>query len=129
MSGTVEAPTPARMLDLLSGFIHELRAAGLPVSMTENLDAMRALAHVPLEERLTREELEWRVQRFREEVEAEIRRRLVLDRGPQALARSLRAKLPEDVDFMHASREEMAALQRAIGPLARALAARLAMRR
>jgi hypothetical protein len=45
------------------------------------------------------------------------------------LARSLRAKLPEDVEFMHASREEMAALQRAIGPLARALAARLAMRR
>ena len=30
---------------------------------------------------------------------------------------------------MHASREEMAALQQAIGPLARALAARLAMRR
>jgi uncharacterized protein with von Willebrand factor type A (vWA) domain len=267
---------PGRMLDLLSGFVHELRAAGLPVSMTENLDAMRALAHVPmedrsafktalaatlvkhaghrkafdllfdvyfalqpfdlgdtddgdgqgaepgggvpmpgsvpgggaggeaspeelaamllravldpdalrrlaaaavtryagmepgrpvggtyylyrtlrrldldtlldrlmdqvrgdrsgfadpLEERLAREELEARIRRFREEVEAEIRRRLVLDRGPQSLARSLRAKLPEDVEFMHASREEMAALQRTIGPLARALAARLAMRR
>ena len=82
-----------------------------------------------LEERLAREELAARIQRLREEVEAEIRRRLVVDRGAEAMARSLRAKLPEDVEFMHASREEMAALQRAIGPLARALAARLAMRR
>ncbi|MDQ1518131.1 MAG: uncharacterized protein QOE80_3961 [Actinomycetota bacterium] len=276
---TVEVPAPGRMLDLLSGFVHELRAAGLPVSMTENLDAMRALEYVPmgdraafktalsatlvkhadhakvfnilfdvyfalqpfdldddedgsdgrpgggvpvpgsmpgggaggdaspealaamlmraildpdtlrrfaaaavaryagmepgrpvggtyylyrtlraldldslldrlmeqlsrermetgqggfadeLEERLAREELAARIQRVREEVEAEIRRRLVADRGPEAMARSLRAKLPEDVEFMHASRDEMAALQRAIGPLARALAARLAMRR
>jgi uncharacterized protein with von Willebrand factor type A (vWA) domain len=82
-----------------------------------------------LEERLAREELAARIQRVREEVEAEIRRRLVADRGPEAMAKSLRAKLPEDVEFMHASRDEMAALQRAIGPLARALAARLAMRR
>ncbi|HEV7861159.1 MAG TPA: hypothetical protein VGR20_00610, partial [Acidimicrobiia bacterium] len=277
---TVDVPAPGRMLDLLSGFVHELRAAGLPVSMTENLDAMRALEYVPiddraafkttlsatlvkhadhakvfnilfdvyfalqpfdlddddedggsgrsgggapvpgsmpgggaggdaspealaamlmramldpdalrrfaaaavtrhagmepgrpvggtyylyrtlraleldslldrlmeqlaqarmesgqggfadeLEERLAREELAARIQRVREEVEAEIRRRLVADRGPEAMARSLRVKLPEDVEFMHASRDEMAALQRAIGPLARALAARLAMRR
>ncbi len=28
------------MLDLLSGFVVELRNAGLPVSLTENLDAM-----------------------------------------------------------------------------------------
>jgi len=272
---TLDVPAPGRMLDLLSGFVHELRAAGLPVSMTENLDAMRALEHIPLEdratfktalkttlvkhadhervfnilfdvyfalqpfdlegddedgpggrpgggvpvpgslpgggaggdaspeelmamlmramldpdalrafaaaavtrhagmepgrpvggtyylyrtlraldldslldrlmeqlaeqqggfadeleERLAREELAARMERLREEVEAEIRRRLVADRGPEAMARSLRAKLPEDVEFMHASRDEMAALQRAIGPLARALAARLAMRR
>src|SRR5438270_8282033 len=39
------------MLDLISGFVHELRAAGLPVSMTENLDAMRALEYVPIEDR------------------------------------------------------------------------------
>src|SRR5438270_11201996 len=39
------------MLDLLAGFIQELRAAGLPVSLTENLDAMEAVRHIPLEDR------------------------------------------------------------------------------
>jgi len=39
------------MLDVLQGFVHELRAAGLPVSMTENLDAMRAVEHVPISDR------------------------------------------------------------------------------
>src|SRR5437762_75181 len=39
------------MLELLGGFIQELRAAGLPVSLTENLDAMEAVRHIPLEDR------------------------------------------------------------------------------
>ena len=39
------------MLDLLNGFVAELRAAGLPVSLTENLDAMEAVRHIPLEDR------------------------------------------------------------------------------
>src|SRR5213078_2832532 len=39
------------MIDLLAGFIQELRAAGLPVSLTENLDAMEAVKHIPLEDR------------------------------------------------------------------------------
>ena len=39
------------MLDLLAGFVQELRAAGLPVSLTENLDAMEAVQHIPIEDR------------------------------------------------------------------------------
>jgi uncharacterized protein with von Willebrand factor type A (vWA) domain len=39
------------VLDLLNGFIQELRAAGLPVSLTENLDAMEAVTHIPIEDR------------------------------------------------------------------------------
>ena len=35
----------------MSGFIQELRAAGLPVSLTENLDAMEAVQHIPIEDR------------------------------------------------------------------------------
>src|SRR5687767_9440462 len=38
-------------LDLLAGFIQELRNAGLPVSLTENLDAMEAVQHIPIEDR------------------------------------------------------------------------------
>lgn len=82
-----------------------------------------------LQERFAREEYESRLREFRDLVEAEIRRRLVADRGVEAMARTLRKPLPEDVDFMHASREEMQQLQRAIEPLTRALAARLAQRR
>ena len=39
------------LLDLLSGFIIELRDAGLPVSLTENLDAMEAVTHIPIDDR------------------------------------------------------------------------------
>jgi uncharacterized protein len=82
-----------------------------------------------LAERLQEEEYQARLRELRELVEAEIRQRLVADRGVEAMARTLRKPLPEDVDFMHASREEMLALQRAIYPLTRSLAARLAQRR
>ena len=44
-------PTEPHLLDVLQGFVHELRTAGLPVSMTENLDAMRAIEYVPLDDR------------------------------------------------------------------------------
>ncbi|MFM8303028.1 MAG: vWA domain-containing protein [Actinomycetota bacterium] len=83
----------------------------------------------PLGERLAREEFERRLRTLRQMVEEEIRRRLVADRGVEAMARTLRKPLPEDVDFMHASRDEMIQLQRAIQPLTRLLAARLAQRR
>jgi uncharacterized protein with von Willebrand factor type A (vWA) domain len=82
-----------------------------------------------LADRLAHEEFEARLRELRELIEAEIRRRLVADRGVEAMARTLRKPLPEDIDFMHASRDEMLALQRAIYPLTRALAARLAQRR
>ncbi|MEO7573893.1 MAG: hypothetical protein ABIX10_15805 [Acidimicrobiales bacterium] len=37
--------------ELLGGFIKELRLAGLPVSLSENIDAMEAVKHIPLEDR------------------------------------------------------------------------------
>jgi uncharacterized protein len=82
-----------------------------------------------LEERLEREEYEDRIEKFKAEVEAEIRRRLVADRGAEAMAKTLRKPLPEDVEFMHASRDEMASLKKALYPLTRKLAARLARKR
>src|SRR4051794_5959735 len=83
----------------------------------------------PLEERLEHDEYEHRVDQLKKEIEAEIRRRLVADRGVEAMAKTLRKPLPEDVDFMHASREEMVSLRKAIHPLTRKLAVRLARKR
>jgi uncharacterized protein len=83
----------------------------------------------PLEERLEQDEYEHRVDQLKQEIEAEIRRRLVADRGVDAMAKTLRKPLPEDIDFMHASREEMISLRKALQPLARRLAVRLARKR
>ena len=82
-----------------------------------------------LEERLERDEFETRIEKLKQEIESEIRRRLVADRGVEAMARTLRKPLPEDIDFMHASREELVVLRKALQPLARKLAVRLARKR
>ena len=82
-----------------------------------------------LEERLETDELNDRIEQFKKEIEAEIRRRLVADRGAEAMAKTLRKPLPEDVEFMHASRDEMQNLKKALQPLTRKLAARLARKR
>ena len=110
-----------------------LRNLDLDGMLERLLDAARAQAGegnmTGLEERLARDEFQARLDRLRKEIEDEIRRRLVADRGTEALARSLRKPLPEDVDFMHATREELVALRRAIHPLTRKLAVRLARKR
>lgn len=82
-----------------------------------------------LEQRLLREEVEERLRLLREEIQEEIRRRLVADRGREAVARTLRRPLIEDIDLMHATGSDLADMEAAIGPLTRKLAARLARRR
>ena len=82
-----------------------------------------------LEERLVGDEYKARIEKFRRAVESEIRRRLVEDRGAEALARSVRKPLPEDIDVMHATRDELAVLHRVLQPLSRKLAVRLARKR
>jgi uncharacterized protein with von Willebrand factor type A (vWA) domain len=79
-----------------------------------------------LVERLAREEAHARIELLKSEIERVIRERLVDDRGAEALAKSVRKPLPED---MHANRDEMAQLERALRPLSRKLATRLARRR
>jgi uncharacterized protein with von Willebrand factor type A (vWA) domain len=108
-----------------------LRNLDLDSMLDKLMDATREQAGelTPLEERLEREEYQDRIEKFKGEIEAEIRRRLVADRGAEAMAKTLRKPLPEDVEFMHASRDEMQSLRKALYPLTRKLAARLARKR
>jgi uncharacterized protein with von Willebrand factor type A (vWA) domain len=109
-----------------------LRQLDLEGMLQRMMEAERGSADgglTPLEERLAQDEYESRVDKLRKEIEAEIRRRLVADRGTEAMAKTLRKPLPEDIDFMHATREELTALRRALQPLTRKLAVRLARKR
>ena len=112
-----------------------LRNLDLDGMLEKLMDAQKqgAEAHnaefTELEERLERDEFNSRIDSFKKEIEAEIRRRLVADRGAEAMAKTLRKPLPEDVEFMHASRDEMQNLKKALQPLTRKLAARLARKR
>jgi hypothetical protein len=112
-----------------------LRNLDLDNMLEQLMEQARNKAHedgapfTPLEERLEEDEFEMRIDALKKEIEAEIRRRLVADRGVEAMSKTLRKPLPEDVDFMHASREEMAGLRKALGPLTRRLAVRLARKR
>ncbi|MEA2902432.1 MAG: uncharacterized protein QOH36_2319 [Actinomycetota bacterium] len=117
--------------------------AGRPVGGTfyvfrtlRQLDAEGALERLlagaspsGLDQRLERDELRARLDRLRAEIEAEVRRRLVAEQGPEVVAGALRRPLPADVDFLHASPEDLAALRRTLQPLARRMAARLARKR
>ena len=79
--------------------------------------------------RLAEEDQDARVDAARAEVEAEIRRRLIADRDAQAVAATLRRPLPEDVEFLNASRAQLGDMRQTVRPLARKMAARLAHKR
>jgi uncharacterized protein len=107
-----------------------LRRLDLGQLETELLEALKGDEDLSeFEERLLREEVEALIERLREEVQEEIRRRLVADRGREAVAKTLRRPLIEDIDLMHATSNDLAEMEAAIGPLTRKLAAKLARRR
>lgn len=106
-----------------------LRNLDLDTMVQRLLDEQRQEDESTLNERLRRDEVNARVDALKAHIEAEIRERLVDDRGAEALGKSVRKPLPEDIDVMHANRDEMAQLERALRPLSRKLATRLARRR
>lgn len=83
----------------------------------------------PLERRLFEDELAVRLARIKNAIETAVREYLVADRGHEALARSVRRALPEDVDLLHANHEELAEIEAALRPLTRILATKLAIKR
>ncbi|EST35673.1 vWA domain-containing protein [Streptomyces roseochromogenus] len=80
-------------------------------------------------DRLLDDEIRRRIEEFRRLVGAEARRRVAERRGRDEIAR--RGVLPtaDRVDFLFAGRDQLAELRRAVQPLARKLATRLAARR
>ncbi len=130
VGGTYYLYRTLRNLDLdgvLDRLVDQARADA--PSLGEGGDGGAPVTLTPLEERLLRDEYQARIDLLRKEIEDEIRRRLVADRGSEALARSLRKPLPEDIDMMHATREELVALRKTLHPLSRKLAVRLARKR
>ena len=98
--------------------------------LTARLIAADNPADLPeMDRALAAERRRGQVADIRTEAEAEIRRRLVADRGAAAVARTLRVPLPEDVDFLNASPEQLAAIRQAVQLLGRKLAARLVRKR
>lgn len=80
------------------------------------------------EAQVLRDIFERRMRAFRAAVLADTRRRVAEYRGPEAVASYAVQPLPEDLNFLSAT-ADMAELRKAIRPLARKLATRVAMKR
>ena len=76
-----------------------------------------------------RREVRDRIAAFRKMVTDEVRRRTAESRGREQVERSAVPKQVEQVEFLSAHAEQLARLRRTVHPLARRLAARLAVRR
>lgn len=79
--------------------------------------------------KLINREVELALEKISQLVDDEIRRRMVNERGPEAVARTLRATLPQDMDFMYAGADELNEIERSLEPLVRKLATRLERQR
>nr|WP_202122622.1 VWA domain-containing protein [Streptomyces sp. BA2] len=80
-------------------------------------------------DRLTADEIRRRIEDFRALVGSEARRRVAERRGADEIARRAIAPTADRVDFLIAGRAQLDELRRAVQPLARKLATRLAARR
>jgi hypothetical protein len=80
-------------------------------------------------ERLAADDIRRRIERFRGLVRGEALRRAAELRGRERIARHGIPQSEDRVDFLVASRAQLAALRRAVQPLSRKLATRLAARR
>ncbi|MEU5312208.1 VWA domain-containing protein [Streptomyces sp. NPDC021562] len=80
-------------------------------------------------DRLLDDEIRRRIEAFRGMVAAEARRRVAERRGRDEIARRAVPPSADRVDFLFAGRDQLTELRRAVQPLARKLATRLAARR
>ena len=81
-----------------------------------------------LAEKTVRQAVTANIRRFEEAVAADVRRRIAEDAGIERIARSAVRPPLDQIDFLRITRADLANLRREVHPLARRLAARLAMR-
>jgi uncharacterized protein with von Willebrand factor type A (vWA) domain len=93
------------------------------------LDALLAGERGGMAEKVARATIADRLRQFREQVDAEVRRRVAEERGVEQVAAQSVPPLVDQIDFLRATRDDLAALRRTVHPLARRLATRLAARR
>jgi uncharacterized protein with von Willebrand factor type A (vWA) domain len=91
-----------------------------------SLDGLVPGETASLADRLRQDRVKATVAYVQSTVELEIRRRLVADQGPSAVARLVRPPLHDAIGFMNASSTEIVAMRRGIAPLVRKLGLRLA---
>jgi uncharacterized protein len=80
-----------------------------------------------LAERLARTRIAGRIAQFRRMLDTEVQRRLAEESGPEQVAKNAVRPSIDRVDLLSASQADLAAIRREIQPLARRLAARLAI--
>ncbi|GAB2934711.1 VWA domain-containing protein [Nonomuraea fastidiosa] len=81
-----------------------------------------------LAEKTVRQGVTANIRRFEEAVATDVRRRIAEDAGIERIARSAVRPPLDQIDFLRITRADLAQLRREVHPLARRLAARLAMR-
>jgi uncharacterized protein with von Willebrand factor type A (vWA) domain len=107
--------------------LDRLRPQTLLARVRDNVRAQGASSGFT--DRLLEDEIRRRIEAFRALVAAEARRRVAERRGRDEIARRAVAPTADRVDFLFAGKAQLAELRRAVQPLARRLATRLAARR
>jgi uncharacterized protein len=120
VGGTYYVMRTLRALDL-TNVQADLDADTLRAWRSGDIDALGA--------RLRNDQFEVDLDFLRKDIEAEVRRLVAADRGADVLARALHKPLPEDLDFMNASANDIDEMRRIMSPLSRQLAWRLQRRR
>jgi hypothetical protein len=125
--GRAEGGQPGRQ----SWFTYRVLRALNPETLIASLLAqvLRGKDRGGLAERVARQMITERIKQFEELVESEVRRRLAEERGAETIAKTAVKPLVEQVEFLRASRDDLAALRRQVHPLARRLATRLTAKR